>query len=497
MADTRKQVDSRVMFGLLLLNLAVHFVPFERPGFQPDDFHFLHNARVEPAWSFVEISMAQATRPLGFLLYILTPKMLGLHQPGQLAVLVVTTSLLTGLVYVQLVGALPRNVANLAALAFVVWPVKHEIYASQFLGVINLAGALIVGSALLYKRWARTSSAASLGLAVICYGLSIFTYEIGYLAPLVFYLVGRAERPRPYGVALFLVPAGLYWVFRLTHGTVPIGGGLYPLSLKLLAWNLLTSLPSNLAGFQVARNTGYGLWGVISGPIWFQVWCGVTALVVGGLAKRWIGEAQRPPQAGAQWGIQAASGLMSAALLALPAAMVLVESRHSVLAAIGMGVVVAALAARLRTPLGLVTLLTLMLATQGLALRQAEASRLQASVHELIMQRGEEIRAASVVVVDIASLARRVRYTWGERNTNALRSYWGIDAFGAWGFEYMVEDAIYEGKTPRRPAVRSCSGELVITESSVMCDRDYANQAPFKVARLGTLIIDFKTMTLP
>lgn len=490
----------RVLASLLVLNILVHFVPFERPGFQADDFLFLHRARIEPPWSFIDVSLSQATRPLGFLLFILVPRQLGLFEPSQLVVLVATTTLLTALVYLLLAGLLPKPMARLAALVFVVWPVKHEIYSSQLFGVNNLAGALIVGSALLYRRSARTSSPWTLALAIVCYGLSIFTYEVGYLAPLVVYLIDRPVRSRLYGLALFLIPATLYWVFRFTSGDVPMGGGLHPLSIEVALGNLVTSLPSNLFGFQVMRNIGYGLWGVISGPLWFQLWCGVTASVVGfctARSIRSIRDAQRGPGESGTFWARAGGGILAAALLAAPAAMVLVESRHSILAAIGMGVTVAALAVRMKPPFGAASVVVLLLSAQGLALRQAEASRLQASVREVVTHRRDEIRSASAVVFDISSLATRIPYTWGERRTNVLRSYWGVHAFGDWGFKAMVADAIYGGPAAANPSVRTCAFGLVVSETSVLCERDYARQEPFGITRAGTLVIDFKTMPLP
>ncbi len=229
------KVDRRVLASLLVLNIGVHFIPFARPGFQPDDFLFLQRARIEPAWSFVGVCLSQPTRPLGFLLFTLLPQLMGLSEASQLLVLVSTTTLLTALVYILLTDLLPIAMANLAALAFVVWPVKHEVYASQLFGVHNLVAVLIVSSALLYRRWTRTSRPVTLVLAVIYYGLSIFTYEIGYLAPLVFLLMERSARSRSRGVLWFLVPAVLYWVLRFAQTGAPMGGGLYPVSFGVLA----------------------------------------------------------------------------------------------------------------------------------------------------------------------------------------------------------------------------------------------------------------------
>jgi hypothetical protein len=490
--------DARTVAALVVLNLAVHFVPFARPGFQPDDFTFLHLARIEPAGSFVDTSLAQATRPLGVLLFILLPHWLGLSEPAQLAILISTTTLLTVLVSLLLSEHLPRPLAQLSGLAFVLWPVKHEIYASQLFGVNNLAAALIVGAALSYRRYLKTAAAPALAIAVTCYGLSVFIYELGYLAPLVFVAIERPQPRRLLGAAWFLLPATAYWVFRFIHqDVVAVGGGHYPLKAETFALNLVSSLPSNLVGFQVARNVVYGLWGVVMAPLWFKAWCLLMAVFVAFWIARPLREAGQTTDMTMAFRARVFLGFLTAALLLAPAAMNLIESRHSALAAVGMGVIVALGCARLGATLGTAVLLTLLLAAQGLASRQAEVSRLQASVREFVRQESEEIRSASSVVVDMASLASRLSYTFRPHDGNVLRGYWGMQAFTAGGFRHMVEDALYVGAATPRPLVKTCALGLLVLPQSILCARDFASPESFELPRQGALILDFKTMPLP
>ena len=125
MTQTQKALDGRTLGALLVLNLLVHFVPFARPGFQPDDFVWLHLARQGEPWSFIGTALSQATRPLGSLLFMLLPYALGLHESTQLLVLIGTTSLLTALCHLYFSGMFPRPMAALATFIFVVWPVKQ------------------------------------------------------------------------------------------------------------------------------------------------------------------------------------------------------------------------------------------------------------------------------------------------------------------------------------------------------------------------------------
>jgi hypothetical protein len=491
--------DPRTVAALVLLNVAVHFVPLARPGFQPDDFSFLHLSRMEPAGSFVDATLSRATRPLsGLLSVLLLPRWLCLTETGQLAVLIVTTSLLTALVSVLLNGLLPRRQAQLAGLAFVLWPVKHEIYASQLFGVINLAASLILGAALCYRRYLRMGRAASLAIGVLCYGLSIFTYELGYLGPLVFVAMEKPGPRRLRGAAWFLMPAIAYWVVRFVRAdVVGPGGGNYPLALESLATNLVTGLPSNLVGFQVARNLVYGLWGVVMAPGWFQLWCFFAATLVGGWALRCLRDTASEADLAVDGRVRVFLGLLCAALLMAPAAVNLIESRHSVLAAVGMAVVMATSCSRLGARLGTAIIVTLLLATQGLASRQAEVSRLQASVRDVIRQQTGQIQTASSVVIDIASLADRIPFTFRPHDGNVLRAYWGMQAFTAGGLRLMIEDALYTAGGTRTPLVRTCARGLTLSAQSVACARDFAGSQPFELSRAGALIIDFKTMPIP
>ena len=499
MTQTQKALDGRTLGALLVLNLLVHFVPFARPGFQPDDFVWLHLARQGEPWSFIGTALSQATRPLGSLLFMLLPYALGLHESTQLLVLIGTTSLLTALCHLYFSGMFPRPMAALATFIFVVWPVKHEIYASQLFGVNNLAAALIIAAAIGYRRWARTSAPGWLAAALLLYGLSIFTYEIGYLAPLVFYFAERSRRPRAAGAMLFLIPAALYALRRFTaHPEIVLTIGAPQPTLETAARGL-ASLASNLFGLQVLRNVGYGLGAWWTAPSWFIVACAVTTALGMVAVVKWLGaiEAERESAASRSGRATEGAGLGAALLLAAPAALVLVESRHSILASLGIALALARVAARLPRWASAALITGLMTATQGLSLRQAEVSQLQASVYDALAARRADLLKERIVVVDMASLAGRISYTWGDRRDNVLRGYWGLHAFAAGGMAYMVEAVLYPEASSRPPRVATCATGLEVLEKSIKCEREFRYGRPFSIPRQGTAIIDFKEMPLP
>lgn len=491
-----KAFCGRTLAGLIFLNLVVHFIPLARPGFQPDDFIWLNLARQGEPWSFVEVGLSQGMRPLGSTLFMLLPTVLGLHETSQLLVLILTTSALTALGYLYLRGLFPQPFAALTAVFFVVWPVKHEIYASQLFGVNNLAACLVVSAGLLYQRWARASDRLPLAIGVVCYGLSIFIYEIGFVAPLIFYFAERQRRREPAGALMFLIPALLYWIYRITHPEVLITIGRHDFSWSGLSTGL-TSLPSNLVGFQVVRNVAYGLWGLWNGPAWFLMFAAALSVAVGFAAARLItGAARADPRPASPTLLLI--GLVSAILLAAPAALVLVESRHSVLAAFGMAIVLAGLSARSKPAIGVTLTVVLTLSAQGLSVRQSEVSALQAAVYEHIAAQRDEMRGARIVVVDMASLANRVSYTWGEKQSNVLRGYWGLHAFSSGGLSSMVAHVLHSAGVTETPRVRACATSPSPSDLTIRCDRGFAPvERPFEVPREGALVLDFKTMALP
>jgi hypothetical protein len=152
----------------------------------------------------------------------------------------------------------------------------------------------------------------------------------------------------------------------------------------------------------------------------------------------------------------------------------------------------------LKPALGVTLAVGLTLATLGLSVRQTEVSALQAAVYDHIAARRDEMRAARIVVVDMASLANRVSYTWGERHSNVLRGYWGLHAFSTGGLSSMVAHVLRSAGVSETPRFRVCATSPVPSNTRLGCERGFAPvEGPFEVPRDGALTVDFKTMALP
>ena len=481
---------------LLVLNVVVHFVPLERPGFQPDDYVWLHLSRDPSTGAFNTAGATQGVRPLGSTLFMAIPFLFGLNESAQLAILITATSLLTVLGYAYLLGVMGESLAALAALLFVVWPVKHELYGSQLMAVVTIAGCLVLAAGLLYRRSVRHGGRSFLIAALVLYGLSILTYEIGYLAPLVFYWVERGKGPerRVPAVGLFAIPAVLFWILRWARPDAPFSIGRHELSFDGHADGLI-SLPSNLFGFQAARNVAYGWYGVWTASSPLQLFAFAAAAGVAWTAWRLRTRSIDADETqGSSWLRSTVSAIAVAALLMAPAAVVLVESRQSVLSALAIGAALCATLARLPRAATAIVAAALALASTGLAFRQAELSTLQNAVARSLESRASDLAAADTVVIALETLSSRIVYTWGDERSNGLRSYWGLPAFGPGGFAYMVEHLV--GSSAKRRRVLVCASGLSRADGKIRCEREIRGRR-FEVRDENALIVDFSGLTLP
>lgn len=477
----------RTLAALLALNVLTHFVPFERPGHEPDDYVWLSFARAEPPGGYASLSLSQPTRPLGWLLYIMQADAFGLDPRAQLAMQVASTSILTGLVYVFLAGVFGEVTGRTAALLWVLWPVKHQIYASLLFTVIHCAAILALAAGLLWRRYARRPSGETPALAgsLAVFTLSLFVYELSALAPVVFWMTER-RAPRGRSAGLFAIPFGLYLMWRFVVPAPALEIGRHAPDVGTVAYGVFASLPSNVAGFQLARNVGYGLRALADVPAAWLVFDVAAASAAAALAARWTG---------VEGGIPSRRTVLvcvvAAFVLALPAGAALVESRHMILASCGVASAIAVGLARWPRAIACVAFIGA-LASQGLAFRQVEASRMQAAMWRDVEARRDELRSASVAVFDLASFASRVEYTWGDRRENVLRAYWGIHTFAPWQFSPMV--SLATGTARGATQVVVCAEPILVIEGRVECSRRLGRGTPWRGEARRAVVFDWSSV---
>lgn len=473
---------------LVAANLATHYFPPERPGFQPDDFTLLAVGRDHDLTGLLSIALHEPSRPLGRILYLGLPWLLGLRPGIQLLLLMGVTSALAVLTHTWLSGLMEERRARLAALMSVLWPVRHEIHASLLMVVPGLAAIMALASGLLFRRYIRHGGRAVLATSAAVYLLSLLTYEIGALTPIIFLATdGRPGERGKHGV-LFGLMAVLAVSIRWLPDRTQVTGGYF--SLTSLSVAATGSLVSNLAGLQLFRTLAYGLWGVAAGGLVVAAWATLAAFFLVRVSLPTEAAAPGRPR-------RILMGFGAAILLAAPALPPgVLESRHSVLAAIAMGVIVVeAMGAGRRAGTALIVG-TLALACTGLAARQAEVSRLQARVFETLVAQmrtpGQEN-----TLIDLGSLATRVDAGPGARRSGTLAAYWGLNAFSARGLRHMAEEASRLAGRPLRGGIRVCATPIQRVGAQFRCPREFEGSLGFDDAVESTRLIDLANAAQP
>lgn len=451
---------------LLALNLLAHFVPFERAGFEPDDYSDLQRVLSIPPNPLLAQTWAQPDRPLVWWLKFEVARGVGLSPRAHLATVVLGSSMLTLVVFALFheVVSRVRSAFVLAAL-FVLWPAHHPLYGGLLFATVSAVACMYIGSATLFLRFARTGRALALGASLLLYAAGLLSWELGLFVPLVAWGVARRQqRPRHAWALAFFAVVLLYLARRivLTDEAPMLGPTRVP-SWSSLALNVLWVLPSHFVGHIAVRNLLYGWWGFLEMPGLLLALCLICAVAAGACAVRMLKDVPRVDGPTFVW---LATSIW---VLAGPACLVLVESRHTVFASLAFVALFGQIlrrASRGHRWLGGLSVAMLLASNQGLALRQAEAGRLSAAAFSALREQRETIASRRYVVIDLASLAHRIPFTWRPKPYDVLRTYWGLYMFTPWGFRDMAHLAGVQG-----PYVLGCLEAVRQVETRFECSR--------------------------
>lgn len=425
-----------IVLVLLLINATAHFVPFERPGLEPDDFRNLRRMRENRVVS-MERAWAQPDRPVSWLMQLWVADLVrldpGLHLP---VVLVGSSVLVLAALVLFLELTRNRDSAMLMTTIFALLPAHHALHGGLLFATSAAAAAAYLTVAALVLRFLRTGDIRSLALSLGLYAVGLFSYELGILVPFCACAIsGCGERRRTVLLA-FAALAFLYVVRRFSLAAqVPLLGPARVPSFQAIALNLAWVLPAQVVGHIAARNVVYGLWGFLHQPASTQALSLLAALCVARLGHDL--QSALPTLSWRQYSAAAATAVM----LTLPACLVLVESRHMVLADAALATILAsvmAALARWRAWVPGSVLAVLLLANQGIALRQAEAGRLSTAMMSAMARVAVEAPGTRAVLLDLHSIARRVPYTWRPHAREPLGTYWGLYMFTAWSLRDML-----------------------------------------------------------
>jgi hypothetical protein len=471
---------------LAALNAVAHFIPPEREGHEPDDYILIALAGTHSPTDLVLKAWRDPARPLTLGLGLTLARTFGFDPSPQILLLFLAT---TGIAFATLWAArqflTPRDALLVAAL-YVVFPAKHEIYATMLYVPLDLAVMLFVLSLGAYSRYAAGGANGWLLVSAASYGIGMLGYELGFLLPLILFATPHHQSAtRRSALFTFASILALVFAHRLLLdpglGPLPIHRGI---STRVLAWNAFTSLPTWLFGPHALRTAGYGLQGFFSLPATWMVVALVSCAFFFEAFRRALPHVRPVPRR------MVVAAVGSAVALALPAAAILVESRHTSLALAPLSLVALEGLRRLALSspsLGAGSATLLLFASQGLAMRQTEHGRITSAMRRAVIRAAPQLAGKGFLVFDLDSFARAIPHSWGRPGHDTFRAYWGMHAFAANQLRRVPEIA---GVPPTSVKGVACATPLRYEAGEVVCDRQLNTKTSIRVPA-ASVIVDY------
>ncbi len=429
--------NSRLRHPLLLLAFTAvgHFIPFERASLSPDDYASLLRSMSVPGFDLAAMMRVYPERPLTSAVAMLQAELFSDEATGPLVVLfLLSTAVLVAtfaLLRLLLGDARP---ALVGAIVFGLLPNKLETYHASVQIPVNLGILHYLLSFVFFVQFTRRRAGAFLLGSLVFYTLGVFSYEVGYFAPVVFllycWLYDRRSVPQ---VLLFVLPAAAYagyrlWAIEMSHAVAV--GQLRP----------LVTLFHQYAGGYLALALLNGVSCFVAMPwqwICLAVLCDVLVLwIVRGL----MDDPKIPGIGRKEWRL----ALSTFFLFLLPLFLQRhggIAGRHLTLPSVGV-VIMALGGLRWLGPRARPVLLGLvgagLVVSQGNAWAQVVACRINASLYQAMQEMRGSIEKAHHVVIDVHSFREAIPSSWVRFDYAFLNSYYGAQTFEDWSLENMA-----------------------------------------------------------
>ncbi len=488
--------DSRFRYPLFLVafNAVAHFVPFERASLAPDDYASLLRSLSIPGFDLAAMMRVYQVRPLTSAVTMLQAKVFSDGTTGPLVALFLASSavLVAAFALLRLVLGSPR-LAFAGAILFGLLPNKLETYHASVQVFVNLGNLHYLLSFVFFVLFTRRRAGGLLLASLVLYTLGVFSYEVGFFAPIVFlvysWLYDRKSMPK---VLLFALPAAAYAGYRLlgiemSHA-VEIGRlrPLVTLFHQYAGGHLALALLNGASGFVAMPWQWIGL--AVLGDV-LILWI-VHAVVIGseipkiGRRERWL-------------------ALSMFVLFLLPLFLQRqggIAGRHLTLPSLG--VVIAVLAGlqglghgAKPALLGLVA--AGLIVSQGNGWAQVVACRINAALYQTMKEMREPLASARHVVVDVHSFREAIPSSWVRFDWDFLNSYYGAQTFEDWSIESMARLASGDPAKEvhlavEEPAVTE-EGLLSFTEGRRTGSRSFSTRRQAMPAD-NAVVIDFKSV---
>jgi hypothetical protein len=392
--------------------------------------------------------------------------------------------------------------ALIGALIFSLLPNKLEMYhipINLYIDLANFAAIVSLIAALLYVEKADVRF---LVVSLFSYTVAIFSYETGFLMPLVLlaYLYLYQREKLSLGL-YFSIPSLFYLAFRFSRSfglaeRNPLHS--HQPDLLIVPGNLI-DLFHQYFGRSMVRSLLYGAYKFPSiEPEWLILIGLLNVVFIVVLRSKWL----KTREVAMISNRAVALGIATFVFFLIPSLLNHsggVAGRQLVLPSIGVaifGLWILGRTKELWRPSLLVFVAVGLVVSQGNAWAQVVACRINSAVYETLKEKRAELEKAERIVIDTKSFAERIPFTWVERDFNVLNTYYGAQAFEDWGLRSMVHLVLGGSARPKavfiateRPSV--IGQRLLAIGVSEHAGYRSVSKKTEVIPEEGTIIIDF------
>ena len=489
---------------LYTLNLAAHFMPFERGSLAPDDYVLYRWTRNADFQNPLEIFTRFPDRPLDYLILDMQSRIVGdISFYGLLFVLVISLLEVTAVFILFYILFECLDLAFMGTFIYSLIPNKLEMFHAPVYAQNSIFLTLYILSFAFFIFFVRKERLKFLIISLLCYLFAIFSYEAGYLLPVILgvYLLAVGQKKKLRYLSFFVLPAIFYAVYRTTNvfGIVSHESMNREISFASIPFKL-TELFHHYFGRYMIRSILYGLYSFFTIERVWLVFIFIVDILI--IVYLWIFLRKRT-----LFKIPRQLLLVSVFIILVFLLPIMLNStpgiggRHLVLPAVGVVIFLLFLVSKITRHWKKVFILIsffLVIISQGNSWNQVVACRINGAIYDTLKENMDELITADYVVIDSWSFANQIPFTWIERDFNLLNTYYGAQAFEDRGLISMVkmvaDDENKQVYVSKSPLEFESLGSKVSFESTHVKGYRQVTKQNISLPTDNLVIIDYKTV---
>lgn len=443
MKDTETQ-NIIIIYPIVLIAITfiAHYLSFESVCFSPDTYCNYVSYDGLNVSQLLELVKQHSDRPLGCLVYYPYAKIVGIQPKiGMIVTICLNLIMILSAFYLLYLLMKDIHVAFVCCVIYILLPNKFSMFNNTICAFTNIYYILIAACIIMYLAYVKSGNKTWLYSSLCTYAILAFSYEATYMIPFVILALaiinGYSKKP----IMLFLIPAILYPIYRLTYGfgiSEGIGVTQRPIVLSSCFDNFISIFQFYL-GKGMAKPILYGIRGFFHMPGYLIVICLIGTIISLFLLLRVLPDKIYDHYVDRKTALLTGSAFF---LFFAPNLLGTVSGRHTTAASIGLSIIIYyAVLRRLGKaykPILVIACVGCIIVAQGMAWNHVVASRINGSVFEYMKENRLNLEKAKLVVFDSRSFANNIDYTWINRERNVLNTYFGAQAFAPWGIRSMV-----------------------------------------------------------